>query len=123
MDLPCGARRGGSIHAESRRVGGTGTAGLSSSSKPAAAQLRRVLLAVTVANMLEWYDFAVYAFLAQVIAPIMFPAGNATASLLLSVGTCAVGFLTRPVGAVIFGAVADRHGRKFILLLTFVLMA
>jgi len=86
-------------------------------------QLRRVLLAVTVANMLEWYDFAVYAFLAQVIAPIMFPAGDATASLLLSVGTFGVGFLTRPVGAVIFGTLADRHGRKFILLLTFVLMA
>jgi MFS transporter, MHS family, proline/betaine transporter len=85
--------------------------------------LRRVLLAVTVANMLEWYDFAVYAFLAAVIAPIMFPAGDAMASLLLSVGTFGVGFLTRPVGAVVFGPIADRHGRKFILLLTFTLMA
>jgi len=107
-------------------LGGTGTDGLSSPDTrlpQARTQLRRVLLAVTVANMLEWYDFAVYAFLAQVIAPIMFPAGDATASLLLSVGTFGVGFLTRPVGAVIFGTLADRHGRKFILLLTFVLMA
>lgn len=107
-------------------MGGTGTDGLSSPDTrlpQARTQLRRVLLAVTVANMLEWYDFAVYAFLAQVIAPIMFPAGDATASLLLSVGTFGVGFLTRPVGAVIFGTLADRHGRKFILLLTFVLMA
>ena len=107
-------------------MGGTGTDGLSAPDTrlpQARTQLRRVLLAVTVANMLEWYDFAVYAFLAQVIAPIMFPAGDATASLLLSVGTFGVGFLTRPVGAVIFGTLADRHGRKFILLLTFVLMA
>jgi len=107
-------------------LGGTGTAGLSTSDTrllQARVRLRRVVLAVTVANMLEWYDFAVYAFLAQVIAPIMFPAGDATASLLLSVGTFGVGFLTRPVGAVVFGTLADRHGRKFILLLTFVLMA
>lgn len=81
-----------------------------------------MLLAVTVANMLEWYDFAVYAFLAQVIAEVMFPTGNALASLLLSVGTFGVGFLTRPIGAVVFGVLADRRGRKFTLLLTFVLM-
>lgn len=72
--------------------------------------------------MLEWYDFAVYAFLAQVIAEVMFPAGNATASLLLSVGSFGVGFLTRPVGALVFGVLADSKGRKFTLILTFVLM-
>jgi MHS family proline/betaine transporter-like MFS transporter len=83
---------------------------------------RRVLLAVTVGNMLEWYDFAVYAFLAAVIATTMFPAGDPTASLLLSVGAFGVGFLTRPVGAVVFGVLADRNGRKFALLLTFGLM-
>jgi MHS family proline/betaine transporter-like MFS transporter len=85
-------------------------------------RIRRVLLTVTVANMLEWYDFAVYAFLAPVIAAVMFPASSAMASLLLSVGTFGVGFLTRPVGAVVFGILADRRGRKFSLLLTFVLM-
>jgi len=51
--------------------------------------------------MLKWYDFAVYAYLAQVIEPIMFPVGNSMASLLLSVGTFGVDFLTRPVGALI----------------------
>jgi MHS family proline/betaine transporter-like MFS transporter len=93
-----------------------------SSHEGAHARPRRVLLAVTVGNMLEWYDFAVYAFLAAVIAKVMFPAGNATASLLLSVGTFGVGFLTRPVGAMVFGVLADRQGRKFTLLLTFGLM-
>lgn len=85
-------------------------------------RIRHVLLTVTVANMLEWYDFAVYAFLAPVIAPIMFPSDSPIASLLLSVGTFGVGFLTRPVGAVVFGVMADRRGRKFTLLLTFVVM-
>jgi MFS transporter, MHS family, proline/betaine transporter len=83
---------------------------------------RHVLLAVTVGNMLEWYDFAVYGFLTAVIAKVMFPAGDPTASLLLSLGTFGVGFLTRPAGALVFGALADRKGRKSALLLTFGLM-
>jgi MHS family proline/betaine transporter-like MFS transporter len=72
--------------------------------------------------MLEWYDFAVYAFLTAVIAKVMFPAGDTTASLLLSAGTFGVGFLTRPVGALVFGVMADRRGRKFTLLVTFGVM-
>jgi MHS family proline/betaine transporter-like MFS transporter len=83
---------------------------------------RHVLLAVSIGNMLEWYDFAVYGFLTPVIAKIMFPAGDPTASLLLSAGAFGVGFLTRPAGALVFGALADRKGRKFTLLLTFGLM-
>jgi MFS transporter, MHS family, proline/betaine transporter len=86
------------------------------------ARPRHVLLAVTVGNMLEWYDFAVYGFLTAVIAKVMFPAGDPTASLLLSLGTFGVGFLTRPAGALVFGALADRKGRKSALLLTFGLM-
>ena len=85
-------------------------------------QPRHVLLAVSIGNMLEWYDFAVYGFLTPVIARIMFPAGDPTASLLLSAGAFGVGFLTRPLGALVFGALADRKGRKFTLLLTFGLM-
>ena len=81
-----------------------------------------MLLSVVVGSMLEWYDFAVYGFLASVIAKVMFPADDPTASLLLSVGAFGVGFLTRPVGALVFGALADRKGRKLALLLTFGLM-
>jgi MHS family proline/betaine transporter-like MFS transporter len=81
-----------------------------------------VLLAVSFGNMLEWYDFAVYGFLAPVIAQTIFPSRDRTASLLLSVGAFGVGFLTRPIGAVAFGAIADRTGRKSALLLTFGLM-
>jgi MHS family proline/betaine transporter-like MFS transporter len=82
----------------------------------------RVVVSVTVANVLEWYDFAVYAFLMAVIARVMFPVGDATVSLLLSAGAFGVGFLTRPVGALIFGVLSDRQGRKFALLVTFGLM-
>lgn len=86
------------------------------------AQPLRVVASVTVANVLEWYDFAVYAFLMGVIAHVMFPVGDATVALLLSAATFGVGFLTRPVGALAFGALADRRGRKFALLVTFGLM-
>lgn len=86
------------------------------------ARPRHVLLAVSAGSMLEWYDFAVYGFLTPIIATIMFPAGDATVSLLLSVGVFGVGFLTRPLGAFVFGALADRKGRKFTLLVTFGLM-
>jgi MHS family proline/betaine transporter-like MFS transporter len=82
----------------------------------------RVLAAVVIGNILEWYDFAVYAFLTPVIARQMFPAGNATVSLLLAAGTFGVGFLTRPVGALVFGTLADRQGRKLALLVTFGMM-
>ena len=95
---------------------------VNSSHRKGDARPRRVLLSVVVGSMLEWYDFAVYGFLASVIAKVMFPADDPTASLLLSVGAFGVGFLTRPVGALVFGALADRKGRKLALLLTFGLM-
>src|ERR1700744_1482021 len=105
-----GSRR---FHVKIGRVGVTDRSRLNHGRQP-----RHVLLAVSVGNMLEWYDFAVYGFLAPIIAQVMFPSGDPTASLLLSVGAFGVGFLTRPVGAVIFGALADRRGRKGALLLT-----
>lgn len=86
------------------------------------AKQRHVLLAVTAGNVLEWYDFAVYGFLTPVIAKMMFPTNDPTASLLLSVGAFGVGFLTRPIGAMVFGVLGDRRGRKLVLLLTYGLM-
>lgn len=81
------------------------------------------VIAAIIGNTLEWYDFAVYGFFALTLAKLFFPAGNATVSLLLTAATFGVGFVMRPVGALVLGALADRRGRKVALLLTIVLMA
>ena len=73
---------------------------------------RKSLVAVTLGNGLEIYDFAVYSFFSVIIGHLFFPAENATLSLLLSVATFGVGFLVRPLGSIVLGQYADRHGRK-----------
>ena len=80
------------------------------------------MLAAVIGNTLEWYDFVVYAFLAGTIAKLFFPADNETASLLLTLATFGVGFVMRPVGAILLGSLADRAGRKTALMLTILLM-
>lgn len=84
---------------------------------------RRAVIAAVVGNTLEWYDFAVYGFFALTLAKLFFPAGDATVSLLLTVATFGVGFVMRPVGALVLGTLADRRGRKAALSLTILLMA
>ncbi|MGN6097565.1 MAG: MFS transporter [Bosea sp. (in: a-proteobacteria)] len=84
---------------------------------------RRAVIAAIVGNTLEWYDFAVYGFFALTLAKLFFPTGDPTVSLLLTVATFGVGFIMRPVGALVLGTLADRHGRKLALSLTILLMA
>ncbi len=81
-----------------------------------------VVAAASVGNALEWYDFIVYGFFAVTMAKLFFPAGDPTVSLLVAFATFGVTFLVRPVGAVILGSYADRHGRKAAFTLTIVLM-
>lgn len=81
------------------------------------------LIATLIGNTLEFYDFLIYSFFSVYIGKAFFPADDELASLLLSVATFGIGFLTRPLGAVWIGAYADRVGRKKALLLTIVLMA
>ncbi len=80
------------------------------------------LLAILAGNTLEFYDFITYAFFAVYVGRAFFPTDSEFASLLLSVATFGVGFLTRPLGGILIGAYADRVGRKPALLLTIVLM-
>jgi MFS transporter, MHS family, proline/betaine transporter len=87
------------------------------------AKRRRVVLAATIGNILEWYDFLVYGLLALTIAKLFFPAGSELTSLLLSLATFGVGLVMRPVGAVVLGMYADRVGRKAALSLTIFIMA
>ena len=85
--------------------------------------LDRGAVAATVAgNALEFYDFLTYATFAVYIGRAFFPTGNAFASLLLSLATFGVGFVTRPLGGVLIGAYADRAGRRPALMLTISLM-
>lgn len=83
----------------------------------------RPIAATVIGNVLEWYDFVVYSFLATVIARNFFPAGNETAALLATFAVFGVGFVARPLGAVVIGWIGDRRGRKTALLLTILLMA
>lgn len=83
----------------------------------------RVLAAGFIGNILEWYDFAVYGFFAPTIGQLFFPSDNPTTSLIAAFGAFAAGFLMRPVGAVLFGHIGDRLGRKKALTLSVMLMA
>lgn len=87
-----------------------------------ARKMRRVVIASSLGNGLEIYDFTVYSFFAVIIGKLFFPGESALASLLMSLATFAVGFLMRPLGAVLIGRVADRRGRKAALSLTIALM-
>lgn len=82
--------------------------------------LRRVIVTVAAGNLLEWYDFGIYGYFALVLSKQFFPGG---AGLLLTFATFGVGFLARPLGAVVFGHIGDRHGRQRALLLSIFGMA
>ena len=79
------------------------------------------IAAVTAGNALEFYDFVTYAFFATQIGRALFP-GDASSKLLLSLATFGVGFLTRPLGGLIIGRMADRRGRKPAMILSFTMM-
>src|SRR5262245_52493068 len=83
----------------------------------------RTVVAGAVGNVLEWYDFALFGFLAPVIAPLFFPSESRIASLLDTYGVFALGFFMRPLGGVLFGHIGDRIGRKQALLWSVLLMA
>ena len=76
-----------------------------------------------IGNVLEFYDFTTYAFFAVMIGRTFFPSEDAWISLLISVATFGVGFVTRPIGGLVIGTYADRAGRKPAMLLTITLMA
>ncbi|CAI8737831.1 alpha-ketoglutarate:H(+) symporter [Pseudomonas sp. IT-P253] len=73
-------------------------------------------------NLVEWFDFYVYAFSALYFAPAFFPSDNPTVQLVNTAGVFAAGFLMRPIGGWIFGRVADRHGRKNSMMISVLMM-
>lgn len=88
----------------------------------AAVGSRKATVACALGNALEMYDFTIYSFFAVVIAKNFFPSQSPTASLLMSLTAFGVGFLMRPIGALVIGRFADRKGRKAALTLTIFLM-
>lgn len=84
--------------------------------------LRSVIAASSVGTMIEWYDFYIFGSLATVISTKFFPSGNPTIALLSTLATFAAGFVVRPFGALFFGRLGDLIGRKYIFLVTLVLM-
>ncbi len=83
----------------------------------------RAIVATSIGNMLEWYDFTVYALFAGYIAGNFFPGGDRSANLLKAFLFFGLGFVVRPLGAIIIGNYGDRAGRKAALTLTIMLMA
>ena len=84
---------------------------------------RRAITAAGIGNVLEYYDFGVYGFLAGVIGRKFFPGTDEVASLLATFAAFGVGFLARPLGGIVLGRLGDVRGRKSALVLTILLMA
>jgi MFS family permease len=90
--------------------------------EPSAKEIRLVIAASSAGTIFEWYDFFIYGTLAAIIGPVFFPGNNAVLSTLLVWATFAVGFGFRPIGAVLFGYLGDKLGRKYTFLVTVTLM-
>src|SRR3981081_2506921 len=89
---------------------------------PEQKSITRLIVATSSGNALEWYDIAVYGYFAVYISKAFFPNDDPTTSLLLTFGTFGLSFLVRPIGGVVLGAYADRHGRKVSLIISIVVM-
>lgn len=84
---------------------------------------KRIIAAGIIGNVIEYYDFALIGFLAVMMGKLFFPSADPFLSLLGSFGAFAAGMVMRPVGALIFGHIGDRVGRRFALLGSLMMMA
>ncbi|OYX66566.1 MAG: MFS transporter [Sphingomonadales bacterium 32-64-17] len=90
--------------------------------EPSKSEIRMVIAASSAGTVFEWYDFFIYGTLAALIGKAFFPSDNETLSTLLVWAGFAVGFGFRPLGAILFGFLGDRLGRKYTFLVTVTLM-
>ncbi len=85
--------------------------------------IRKVVLAAVVGATIEWYDFLLYGVVAGIVFnKLYFPAGDPVVATLLAYSTFAAGFVTRPLGGLIFGHFGDKIGRKSMLIITLMIM-
>ncbi|GLG83277.1 MULTISPECIES: MFS transporter [Acinetobacter] len=85
--------------------------------------IKKSLIASGVGNLLEWYDWTIYAVASVYIASALFDKTDPTSALLNTLAVFAVGFVSRPIGGFVFGPLANKYGRKNIMLVTMVMMA
>lgn len=85
--------------------------------------LRHRVMAGFIGNVVEWYDFALYGYLAGILAPLFFPSENPTAGLIATYGVFAAGFMMRPLGAFVFGWFGDKYGSARTMQISVILMA
>jgi MFS family permease len=81
-------------------------------------ELRRVVIAASVGNIIEWYDFYIFGSLASILAVKFFDKSHPVAAFLSTVAIFSVGFLIRPLGAFVFGWLGDKVGRKYTFIVT-----
>ncbi|MFJ3485297.1 MFS transporter [Pseudomonas sp. NPDC090202] len=79
---------------------------------------KRAAMASATGTAVEYYEFSIYGYMATIIAPLFFPSGNATAALLATLAVFGIAFVVRPIGGVVLGRLADRFGRRNVLLST-----
>ena len=84
--------------------------------------LRRNVVGAAVGNVMEWYDFAVYAYMAPILGRLFFPSDDPLESLIAAFGAFAAGYVSGPIGAILFGHIGDKLGRKAMLLISVLLM-
>ena len=87
------------------------------------AAVRKAVIGASIGNAVEWFDFAIYGFLATYIAANFFPSGDETAALLNTFAIFAAAFFMRPLGGFVFGPLGDRIGRQKVLALVILLMS
>ena len=90
---------------------------------PDASAVRKAVRGAAIGNTVEWYDFAIYGFLATYIAEKFFPSGDGTAALLNTFAIFAAAFFMRPLGGFFFGPLGDRIGRQRVLAIVILLMS
>ncbi|WP_336986486.1 MFS transporter [Altererythrobacter aquiaggeris] len=90
--------------------------------EPTQKEIRLVIAASSAGTVFEWYDFFIYGTLYAIISQAFFPSDNATLAVLLTWATFAIGFAFRPIGAILFGYMGDKLGRKYTFLVTVTLM-
>lgn len=101
----------------------TDTIKLDSSASPltAASSRLKMIAGGAIGHLIEWYDWSIYGVLAGIFASQMFPASSVTASLIASYSVFAVGFIGRPIGALVLSPLADMYGRRTMLFVTITL--